>query len=1151
MARMAILSITWLALAVLSLHAAMAATPISTLPLKASTLAKPNVIFGIDDSGSMDFEVLQYTNDGSMWWRTDLRAGWGVDAAHPNPGLRTRTALWFNTVGEGDAIWQKFSYLFPNGGGQGAMVYADAMGVMPTRQFAFLRWSGVYQQQGVWQEPSTDPVASATHNPLFYNPLLTYKPWPAGVLSTGPRTFAAANPRAAYSHPVAQVQPVDLTTDVPADTRDGHVFGAMPGMTVPGGVLRQVCDLSTWNCSAWTTSATDVTVGSGTVMRVAMSYFPATYWVKEACTPQNSSTTGDSCTLAPDGSTLKRYEIRPTTTSYPSGRNYANELQNFANWYQYYRKRNMMLAAAMGETLQGISGMRLGVVGFNALKDVTLYDADATSDAINARRVAGFFYENYGTFGTPTREALAFIGQQFRRTDKQGWSYSVVQMACQRNSAFIVTDGFALASNVALQPWDAGTSAATWGSGAPYANTPAGGLADIALRMYTNNPRPPGALDGLPAGAVPATAGDSNTNLHVNTYGLTIGTRGLLFLDNDTPAPTDVNAWPDPSLDRSPAGVDDLWHATLNGRGQMFLSTTPNSTAQLIRQGLNDILSKSAAQGGSAVSTVNLSRSDGNAYQASYNPAGWSGDLVAVAVDATTGSITNTTRWSAASLLDARDWTTRVMASHNGTAGVPFTSAGVGALLNPASAYGNTATLVNYLRGDRSLEGTAYKARNSRMGAVISAEPVVDSQTGVVYVASSDGLLHAFDTRGTQAGRELWAYAPRAALTRMGAQASPNAAFSNLLDGTPVIRNVGGTRLLVSGMGAPGRGYFALDVTQPRNLNNSTLASKALWEFPSSSMATIKNQMGQTLGKPAIATLKGGQSVVIVSSGYNVLDGIGRLWVLDAKSGAVLKTYQTPTGSAFTEVGLSAFSVMAEPDGTARYVYAGDLLGNVWRFDLEATGSAGVQRLAQLRGPTGAAQPVTAAPELLTWQGQRIVFVGTGRLLHGIDFGNNDTQTLYAIADGSDIGVARNKLAAQLLSTAGSGSITTSAFDWATQRGWYMDLPAGEQLNTSPLLAYGALTAVSNKTGTIDCSASARLYAVDALSGGAFSGADFVVWTLSDTSNASAPMVLLSSDGKTLRTNARQFSDGSTKGRTLTPNFSLPPAKTAWRELRR
>jgi type IV pilus assembly protein PilY1 len=591
------------------------------------------------------------TNDGALWWNHGSASGWGIDAAHPIASLRAVSSPHFNPAGDATSTWRKFIYLFPNGTGTGQRTYGDSsndhFAIAPTPQLAFLR--------------------SSAFNPLYYNPRVTYAPWPPAY-TTASVTFANASPDAAKSHPLSGTTTFTLNA-LRSSTAANTVFTMMPGMRIPAGAT--YC--TTGGCTP-ATASTGLVVPAGSVYRANIPFWPATYWVKESCDLDVTDTSG--CTNAPNGDRLKRYEIKPDTT-FPSGRSYADEMQNFANWFTYYRKRKLMLSAAMGETMESLTGMRLGVAVFNSLSTVTMYDTDAASSASNGRRVAGIFYKTDGSGGTPTRATLSHIGEQYRTNT------SIVQYACQRNTAFIVTDGFANASGGSVPSY----TQSTWATEAPYLSIYGGSLADIALAYYTVNLRPL-----LTAGRVETTPTDRNTNLHMNTYGLTMGARGTLWDGNGTPRPTSASAWPNPDQNRSPTSVDDLWHATINGRGQMYTASTPEETAQRIRDGLNDILSQVGAQSSFAVSSINLDRGDRKAYLGSFNPAGWIGDLTANPINVDTAAVASEVSWSAAALLRDRDWTTRVIVSHNGSTGVDFTAANVGAIVNPSGAWGTDAT---------------------------------------------------------------------------------------------------------------------------------------------------------------------------------------------------------------------------------------------------------------------------------------------------------------------------------------------------------------------------------------------------------------------------------------------------------------------------
>ncbi|CAD5371833.1 Type IV fimbrial biogenesis protein PilY1 [Rubrivivax sp. A210] len=1179
---------TAVALTGLMFGLAAQATNLAELPLKASVLAKPNVIIGMDDSGSMGSEIMIYTNDGAFWWDYNrsspaLSGGWGTDSNHPNTALRSLTAPWFNATGgvgtQGSASWRKFVFLFPNGysstAGSGTRTYADVsydhFAVMPTREFAFLRWAGVYKNaNGAYQQPPADPAQSTMHNPLYYNTLVTYQPWAPAQLASGAVAPAAAASTAAKSHPVLGTSTMNLTTDVVTPLNSSSnplanwVFMAFPGMKLPAGAKYRECDASnaTTGCGSWTNVGTsDIAADSGHTTQVAVTYFPATFWIKETCTPESSSVLNDTCVDLPGGGTLKRYQIKSGNT-FPSGRSYSAEMQNFANWWQYYRKRRLMLAGAMGDTMEGLTGMRLGVVPFSSLTgNVTMYDADATlaSGALGRARVAGIFYEVDTSGGTPTRETLKYIGEQFKRTDKTGTAYNMIQYACQRNNAFLVTDGFANNSSVTPPAYDTGKSASNWGSDAPYAWSFShnGVLADLALRYYTNNPRPAtDTTNGMVTGALPATPTDTNTNLHINTYGLTLGARGTMFLSESSTPPTTAAAWPDPNADRSPLSVDDLWHATLNGRGKMYLANTPEETALRVRAGLDEILNQVAAQGAIAVSAVNLDRSDRQAYMGMYNPRGWAGDLTANAINTATAAVSSTANWRASTLLAARDWTTRVIFSSDASAGVDFSDANVGALVNPdTAAFPSNAAVVDYLRGSRTGEGSTFRTRSSLIGAVVNAEPVLAREETTVYLASGDGMLHAFDT---VTGAEQWAYAPPDTLAKLGASVQRGWIYQTVLDAAPTYAKLStNAKLLVGGLGAAGTSYYALDVSSPKNLDATTAAAQYRWIFPTAADTTTRAKVGYTVGQPVITRTSADGDVVLVTSGYDNGrvrgDGKGRLWVLNAATGAVIKTFRTTAGDVYPgqEAGLTHVSAFKESDGTARYAYGGDLLGNLWKFDLARTGSGELdaELLATLKDTSDNLQPVTAPPELALVGSQRVVLVGTGRLLDITDFGSSRVQTFYAIADGSTLTNARTSLSRQVYNGRVADTMTNTTFDWSSGRGWYMDLAAGEQANTAPSVVYGSVAFVTNVNGGADCSQGSYLYLLDIGTGAKVSTSSFISQTIATDATSSRVLALRVVSGRVIGTTHR--SDNTVYQRELPVGQVITPAKNAWKEIRR
>lgn len=1083
-----------LALGGLLFQATSNATSLAEQPLKASVLAKPNVLFAMDDSGSMDAEVMI---DGTF-------QGWFYgnyynSPLYPSGKLRTGSASY---------DWNMF-YLFPNGTGAGNKVYSDpstayGYAIPPTVQMAWVR--------------------SSDYNPLYYNPAKTYSPW-SPAYTTSSQTYSNATPTAAKSHPALGSTTMNLTANQASTASDGK-FTFTVGMTIPSGATNVSC-----YTGGAPSSLPHTVTNSRWMCKATVSYYPATYWMKESCTVDSSETS--NCTTAWDGSTIKRYEIKSGNT-FPSGRSYADELQNFANWFQYYRKRRLMLAAAMGGVLENMTGLRMGVVAFNSNSTPTMYDADNSTAANNARAVAGIFYRNEGSGGTPTRTTFAYIRNQFDTNT------NIIQYACQRNAAFIITDGFANDGAVTPPTY----SQSTYGSGVPYQSIASGSLADQALAYFTLPLRSSGAgalaLDKVPLGDQTKTNPDPNDDLHVNTYAVTLGMKGTVWPAN-TNAFASPPTWPTP-VSNTASMIDDLWHATINGRGQMYLANDVDSTIVGIQSGLSDIKSQEGAQSSVAVSSFNLLASDGQAYEASYNPAGWIGDLTASAVDINSGSIAGTPTWSAGTLLNARDWTTRVIFTSNGNlgGGLGFTEANVGATVNPDSGTYTNSGVVEYLRGNRTGEGTTYRTRGSLIGAVINAEPVVDIDTGVAYIASSEGMLHAFNT---VTGAEEWAFVPNGALSSIGQTVMREYAFKTKLDGTPSIGSYGSSsKLLVAGMGAAGRSYYALDVSSPKSLSETDAANQVKWTFPSPSQSAYQPYVGYTVGRPWVVKSSSDGYVALVTSGYDngytIGDGKGRLWMLNASTGAVIREFVTTAGTNAAEAGLSQIAVYQEDDGSARYVYAGDLLGNLWKFDLN-TGTTTL--LAVLRDASGNPQPVMTSPQLTKINGKAVVMVGTGRLLDITDFGSTNVHTIYAVTDGDFLPNARSAMTALSHDTA-AGTITGTV-DWATKRGWFLDLPAGQNVNVDPKFVLGWLYVNANTAGGSNCAQSAFGYRIYVKSGTGTSE------TLSTTANATSPVLVQASEDALYRW--IRMNDGGIDNKKIESTTVFNPRKNAWRDITR
>ncbi len=339
----------------------------------------------------------------------------------------------------------------------------------------------------------------------------------------------------------------------------------------------------------------------------------------------------------------------------------------------------------------------------------------------------------------------------------------------------------------------------------PYQDAYSGTLADIAMKYYTENLR-----TDLVTGKVPVNVTDTgpdadrNPNLHMNTYALGLGVKGTIFGTGSAAATNPYQTapvWPDPNAaTRSPTGVDDLWHATLNSRGTMLSATNPNSTKESIQAIVRSVVEKVGSAAAVAVANANVTK-DNASYASSYNSGNWTGDLNAFPIDLSTGLPSATSLWTAGSAqvqLDSRTAPSRKIASYTGVSGTgqgiqfqPYNaspdtgsttlSASQQALLDSPSAT-DGAAVIAYLRGDRSGETSlTYRNRTHVLGDMVNAEPIVvrepsanysdagystykstnPTRTKMVYQGANDGMLHAFNgAEGTTGGAEDWAYIP-------------------------------------------------------------------------------------------------------------------------------------------------------------------------------------------------------------------------------------------------------------------------------------------------------------------------------------------------------------------------------------------------------
>ncbi|MCH8930494.1 MAG: hypothetical protein IIA98_06195 [Proteobacteria bacterium] len=472
-----------------------------------------------------------------------------------------------------------------------------------------------------------------------------------------------------------------------------------------------------------------------------------------------------------------------------------------------------------------------------------------------------------------------------------------------------------------------------------------------------------------------------------------------------------------------------------------------------------------------ALSGTKFSSGNVVAYTPWFEIGSFRGDLMALPVS-TTGAVNFLTPlWRAATVLDTQDFMTgrRIVTTDGLGAGISFQFAA----LTPAQQIQvDSPELLNFLRGDRSNEGNGFRIRSSVLGDIIHSTPVYVGKPSAgfseaaylsfaianagrsprVYVGANDGMLHAFDAGN---GAEVFAYVPSMVMANLFKLAVDPYNHRYFVDGflTSEDAQFGGSwhTVLVGGLGAGGKGYFALDVSSAEAATEGVAAGKILWEFHSGSAGA--GNLGFGYSRPSIVQLNNGQWAAVVANGYLSATGAASLYLLDVQTGAVIREIAVADAAAN---GLSSPTLIdTNADGMVDVAYAGDLNGNLWKFDLQSTSPAawsvafGGQPLFQTVLSGGVRQPITTAPEVGRHPLSGVmVYVATGRLFTEIDTADKSTQAVFGIWDNdwaaADVPIGIAQLHPQQLKSAThfSGAsvrvATAGKPDWSVERGWMM-----------------------------------------------------------------------------------------------------------------
>ncbi|KAF1709462.1 pilus assembly protein [Pseudoxanthomonas kalamensis DSM 18571] len=546
---------------------------------------------------------------------------------------------------------------------------------------------------------------------------------------------------------------------------------------------------------------------------------------------------------------------------------------------------------------------------------------------------------------------------------------------------------------------------------------------------------------------VPTSSADPAFWQHMTTFAISIGAAGTLDPSTDLPGLTSgAISWPSPDNNTS-RSIDDLWHASINGHGSFVLANDADEFTNALRAALAAITERTGSFANVSTNSTQVN-AGAEIFQARFISGKWTGELNSYPITGLT--VSSTPSWNASAGIPA---TGRNIITYNGVTGATFpTSSQIAALVRTDSPSVSGADNAAYIAGDRSLEignGGTLRDRNHLLGDIVHSSPAYDRGTDVVYVGANDGMLHAFDADD---GSEVFAYVPGGiSIPDLATLSDPDYEHRYFVDGPISISRRSQTpaqSVLVGALGRGGKGIYSLDVTHPNTFDDSDVR----WERTE----TPGLNMGQVLGQPIIAKLNNGQVGVIVPNGVNSQNERAVLLVY-ALNGTLLAEIDTGEGSSAQPNGLMAATTRdIDGNGTVDYVFAGDLSGNLWKFNLSSASTtawaSASNRLLMFTAVNadGERQPITSAPALARDPNtyELWVFFGTGRFMSLDDVSNHEVQSLYGIKDGMTAVTSRSLQLQQrniiVAGTAANGSAIRGfephGYLDESKRGWYIDL---------------------------------------------------------------------------------------------------------------
>ncbi len=676
------------------------------------------------------------------------------------------------------------------------------------------------------------------------------------------------------------------------------------------------------------------------------------------------------------------YSVPDGTGGYDTVFLYGADLQNFANWYSYYNSRAKLARAAISRAFSGF-GPNFKIA-WQELNRNTTFSNLSKFEQTHKQNFFNWLFKAPTSGGTPLRSAFKRAGDLFELDSSYFSTDFNTNLSCQQNFHIAISDGgwnsdggyntgtngfaqdeTALAGGLPGDTDNLYTGYTGGGEQIIYSKAEGGStLSDIAFDSWARdlNPNLNNNVKRFKKDFTDRNGNDIDFSAvtdewenaafmwnpnndpaywqHLVTYNVGMGLQASRIRDyeagnfgncpnNGIADPKEAVfrslrngacAWPDATNDNNK--IDDVWHSSINSRGDFFSANDPRELVEALNTVVNNILER-ISRGSSSTVSSGVVTDDTRVYSPGFDSSTWSGNLIAREVndDRTFGDAI----WDASCILTggecaATGETVAKQATRNIFTFDPLSNTQVRfdtSLPTPLRAVMelnaeemitnlgvSSDEIIEYILGDQSNEQAnagVFRDRVSVLADIVHGSPYIvrgpsaayeDSLWGegtdelaaadngngyldfqiaqkdrnnTVYVGSNGGMLHAFNAEGPQEGRERWAFMPSKAFENITRLPDPSQGHWSYVDNTPVVRDAfvnGAWRsILVSGMRYGGQAFFAIDVT-----NGSSNQPEVMWEFTDQD----DPDMGYSYGQATIAKISStGDWVALIPNGYN------------------------------------------------------------------------------------------------------------------------------------------------------------------------------------------------------------------------------------------------------------------------------------------